>query len=172
MNRVGIILGSQSDLSKMRQAEEALREFEVPYELLIASAHRTPERVRQWAEGAEQRGLDVIIAGAGMAAHLAGVIASYTPLPVIGVPLSGGALGGLEALYSTVAMPRGTPVATVAIDGAFNAGLLAVQILATGEPSLRQRLKTYKRKLGEKVLQQSLDLQREQSQAPGSAQAE
>lgn len=156
MNRVGIVMGSKSDLERMRQAGEALSEFGVGYELLIASAHRTPERVRQWAEGAEERGLEVIIAGAGMAAHLAGVVASYTALPVIGVPLSGGALGGVEALYSTVAMPRGTPVATVAIDGAFNAGLLAVQMLAISEPSLRTRLKAYKQKLGEKVIQQSL----------------
>lgn len=155
MNRVGIVMGSKNDLPRMQQAGEALGEFEIPYEMLIASAHRTPERVRQWAEGAEKRGLEVIIAGAGMAAHLAGVIASYTALPVIGVPLSGGALGGVEALYSTVAMPRGTPVATVAIDGAFNAGLLAVQILATREPALRERLKAYKQKLAEQVVQQS-----------------
>ena len=156
MNRVGIVMGSKSDLPKMRQAEEALSVFEIGSELLIASAHRTPERVRQWAGEAEKRGLEVIIAGAGMAAHLAGVVASYTTLPVIGVPLSGGALGGVEALYSTVAMPKGTPVATVAIDGAFNAGLLAVQILAVGEPALRERLRAYKQQLGAQVLQHSL----------------
>ena len=161
MKQVGIVMGSQSDLARMREAAEALELFEISYEMIIASAHRTPERVSSWAREAEDRGLEVLIAGAGMSAHLAGVVASLTRLPVIGIPLSGSALKGLDALYSTVNMPRGTPVATVAIDGAFNAGLLAVQILAVKEPGLRDRLKEYKFKLGEKVEQQSRELEKQ-----------
>jgi len=160
MKQVGIILGSQSDVEKMKGATEALTEFGVDYEFIIASAHRTPERVQKWALGAESRGLKVLIAAAGMAAHLGGVVASLTTLPVIGVPLSGGALGGQDSLYSTVSMPKGTPVATVAIDGSFNAGLLAVQILATADPALREKLKAYKKSTAEKIIEQAKAFER------------
>lgn len=155
MAEVGIIMGSQSDLDKMKKAREALEAFGIDSEMIVASAHRTPERVRQWALGAEERGVRVIIAGAGMAAHLAGVVASLTVLPVIGVPCSGGALGGVDALYATVNMPKGTPVATVAIDGAYNAGLLAVQILAASNPDLREKLKAFREKQAAEIARQS-----------------
>jgi len=154
-------MGSQSDLETMKKAARALETFGVAYEMAIASAHRTPQRVLEWAQGAEQRGLEVLIAGAGMAAHLAGVVASQTVLPVIGVPCSGSALQGVDALYSTVNMPPGTPVATVAVDGAFNAGLLAVQILAVKDAGLRDQLKAYKRQMAEQVLEQSRALEKE-----------
>jgi 5-(carboxyamino)imidazole ribonucleotide mutase len=160
MKKVGIILGSASDAKKMEGAQKALDEFGIDFERLVASAHRTPDRVRDWVSGAEERGLEVIIAGAGMSAHLAGVVASLTVLPVIGVPCSGGALNGVDALYSTVNMPKGTPVATVAVDGSFNAGLLAVKMLAIKEPELREQLKAYKKKMVEKVAEQSKPLER------------
>lgn len=155
MKKVGIVLGSQSDLEKMQGARDALERFGIEYEFTVASAHRTPQRVHDWTTGARDRGLRVIIAGAGMAAHLGGVVASLTTLPVIGVPLSGSALNGVDALYSTVAMPRGTPVATVAIDGSFNAGILAVQILATSDDSLADALKKYKQEMAEKIATQA-----------------
>lgn len=145
--RVGIVLGSDSDLTVMEDAASVLREFEVSFELTIASAHRSPERAAAYAREAEGRGIDVIISGAGMAAHLPGVLAAYTCLPVIGVPLQGGALNGQDALYAIVQMPPGVPVATVAINGARNAALLAVQILSVKDAELRERFRAYKEKL-------------------------
>jgi 5-(carboxyamino)imidazole ribonucleotide mutase len=148
---VSVIMGSDSDLPVMAAAAEALEEFGVPYELKVMSAHRTPAEVAEYAKGAASRGLKVIIAGAGGAAHLAGAVAAYTELPVIGVPVLGKALHGADALYSTVQMPAGVPVATVAVDGAKNAGLLAVQILATAEAALQAKMREYKKKMAERV---------------------
>jgi 5-(carboxyamino)imidazole ribonucleotide mutase len=151
--RVGIVLGSDSDLDKMRPCLETLESFGVPYELRIISAHRTPAAAHEYAATAAKRGLEVLIAAAGGAAHLAGVLASLTPLAVIGVPIEASALGGLDSLLSTVQMPRGVPVATVAIGlaGAANAAVLAVQVLAVGDARLRQALVAYKAKLAEGV---------------------
>ncbi|HXX40416.1 MAG TPA: 5-(carboxyamino)imidazole ribonucleotide mutase [bacterium] len=149
--RVGIVVGSDSDLPVMQEAGRVLADFGVPYELTIASAHRSPDRVERYVAEAEGRGIQVLIAGAGAAAHLAGAIAARTALPVIGVPLPGGALGGLDALLSTVQMPAGVPVATVAIGGARNAALLAVQILGVAEPALRERYRGYQTKLAAQV---------------------
>ena len=142
--RVGILMGSQSDLPKMEKAAEVLKGFGITHEVKVLSAHRLPDRVAEYAEQAEGRGLQVLIAGAGMANHLAGALAAHCTLPVIGVPLSGSALNGVDALYSTVQMPRGVPVATVAIDGAANAGYLAAEILALGDEPLREKLKTHR----------------------------
>ncbi|MBI4082682.1 MAG: 5-(carboxyamino)imidazole ribonucleotide mutase [Candidatus Lambdaproteobacteria bacterium] len=142
---VGIIMGSDSDLETMRAAADALAELDVPHELRVVSAHRTPEDLADYAKSARPRGLRVIIAGAGGAAHLPGVTAAYTTLPVIGVPVQTGALGGLDSLYSIVQMPAGVPVATVGIGNARNAGLLAAQILATGDPALHARLEAFRR---------------------------
>ena len=131
--RVGVVMGSQSDLAKMSKAWEALSELGIGYEVRVISAHRTPEEAAAYARSAEERGLRVIIAGAGGAAHLAGVMAAYTILPVIGVPIASGALGGFDALCATVMMPSGVPVATVAVDGAANAGVLAAEIIALSD---------------------------------------
>lgn len=144
---VGIIMGSDSDLSVMSGAAEILAEFGVPYELTIVSAHRTPEKLFRYAQGAAGRGLRVVVAGAGGAAHLPGMVASLTALPVVGVPVKTAALGGVDSLYSIVQMPPGVPVATVAINGATNAGLLAVQILAVADEALREKIVEYKEKL-------------------------
>lgn len=152
---VGIVLGSDSDLPVMEEAARILDDFGVPYEMTIASAHRSPDLAAEYARTAEERGLKLLIAGAGMAAHLPGVLAAYTCLPVIGVPLQGGALNGVDALYSIVQMPPGVPVAAVAINGARNAALLAVQILGLGEPLLRERFRTYKKGLVESVVRKA-----------------
>lgn len=149
--KVGIIMGSDSDLPVMSKAAEILDELQVPYELTIVSAHRTPDRLCEYAKTAEEKGLSVIIAGAGGAAHLPGMAAAMTVLPVIGVPVQTKALGGVDSLYSIVQMPPGIPVATVAINGAQNAGLLAAKILATSDPELLQRLKDYSQELKEQV---------------------
>jgi 5-(carboxyamino)imidazole ribonucleotide mutase len=143
---VGILMGSKSDWDTMRQAADMLTKFGVPHEAKVLSAHRTPALTTEYASSAEKRGLAVIIAGAGGAAHLAGVIAAHTVLPVIGVPIQSPALQGLDSLLSTVQMPKGIPVATVAIGaaGAANAGLLAVEILAGARPDLRQKLRAYR----------------------------
>lgn len=141
---VGILVGSESDLPVMEKAGELLQRFEIPYEISVKSAHRNPEDVDAYVRAAEGRGIQVLICGAGMAAHLAGAVAARTVLPVIGVPMSGGALGGADALYATVQMPKGVPVATVAIDGAQNAAILAAQILATSDDKLRRRLNEFK----------------------------
>lgn len=149
---VGIIMGSDSDLPVMQQAADVLKEFNVPYEMTIVSAHRTPQRLFEYARAAEERGLEVIIAGAGGAAHLPGMAAALTALPVIGVPVKATALEGLDALFSIVQMPPGVPVATVAINNAKNAGLLAAQILGGKFPELRTRMKEYKAQMEQLVL--------------------
>jgi len=143
--RVGILMGSQSDLAKMEKAAEVLKTFRVTHEMRVLSAHRLPDRVAEYAKEAEARGIQVLIGGAGMANHLAGALAAHSTLPVIGVPLSGSALNGVDALYATVQMPKGVPVATVAIDGAANAAYLAIEILALHDASLRERLQAYRR---------------------------
>ena len=137
---VGVVMGSDSDLPVMKAASDALSEFGVPHEVTIVSAHRTPDRMYDYARGAGARGIKVIIAGAGGAAHLPGMVAALTPLPVIGVPVKASSLEGLDSLLSIVQMPRGVPVATVAINNARNAGLLAVRMLAIGDPELMSRL--------------------------------
>ena len=149
--KVGIVMGSDSDLKIMQDAVKVLRDFGVESEVVVASAHRTPYKALQYAESAEERGIEVIIAGAGAAAHLGGVLAAVTPLPVIGVPINATALNGLDALYAMVQMPSGIPVATVAINGAKNAGILAAQILSVKEPELRKQLKAYKEKMAQEV---------------------
>src|SRR3989304_2756253 len=143
---VAVIMGSTSDWEAMRQADDMLTRFGVPHECRVLSAHRTPVETADYASSASARGLEVIIAGAGGAAHLAGVVASHTILPVIGVPMQSAALNGLDSLLSTVQMPKGVPVATVAIgaSGAANAGLLAVALLATSRPELRTKLQAYR----------------------------
>ncbi|MDJ0926690.1 MAG: 5-(carboxyamino)imidazole ribonucleotide mutase [Gammaproteobacteria bacterium] len=150
--RVGIIMGSDSDLPVMQAAADVLSELDVSWELNIVSAHRTPQRLFDYASRADARGLRVIIAGAGGAAHLPGMVAAISPLPVIGVPVSATKLAGQDALLSIVQMPAGVPVATVAIDNATNAGLLAAQMLGTGSEELRERLRSYKDGLAEQVL--------------------
>jgi 5-(carboxyamino)imidazole ribonucleotide mutase len=146
---VGIIIGSKSDRDVMNGCLEQLDELGVPYELIIASAHRAPERVHDWASSAVSRGIRVIIAAAGKAAHLAGVVAAYTPLPVIAVPMRTSDLGGLDSLLSMVQMPTGVPVATVAINGAKNAAILATQILGTGDIDYRKKIVALKAKMAE-----------------------
>jgi len=149
---VGIIMGSSSDAETMEGARSILKEFDVPHEFLVVSAHRTPDYMLSYAAHAARRGLKVIIAGAGGAAHLPGMVASKTSLPVIGVPVQSRALNGLDSLLSIVQMPAGIPVATVAIGNAANAGLLAVRILANSESGLRERLEQYAERLQQKVL--------------------
>lgn len=146
---VGIVMGSASDQPKMQAAEIILDRFNVPYESNVISAHRMPEQAHEYSKLAEERGLEVIIAAAGRAAHLAGVMAANTILPVIGVPVHGGHLGGADSLYSTVQMPAGVPVATVGIDQATNAAILAVQILAGSRPELREKLRSFKKELAQ-----------------------
>lgn len=154
---VSIIMGSTSDLPVMKGAAEILDEFELPFEMNALSAHRTPEKVEDFAKSAYNRGVRVIIAGAGMAAHLPGVIAAMTPVPVIGVPIKA-SLDGMDALLAIVQMPPGIPVATVAINGARNAGILAVQILATGNHELHKKIITFKEDLKGKIVKANEDL--------------
>ena len=156
---IGIIMGSDSDLPTMEKAIALCEDFTVPHEVAIISAHRTPERMVDYARNAHKRGIKVIIAGAGGAAHLPGMVASLTPLPVIGVPVTTRQLQGLDSLYSIVQMPRGIPVATVAIGNAQNAGLLAVQILATSDDQLQIQVEQYRHNLAQTVLdkQERLD---------------
>lgn len=149
---VGVIMGSDSDLKIMADAANVLEQFGVPFELTVVSAHRTPQRMVEYATTAVARGLKVIVAGAGGAAHLPGMVASLTPLPVVGVPIAATLLNGTDALLSIAQMPAGVPVATVAVNNATNAGLLAVQILATADPALREAMETYKQGLETKVL--------------------
>lgn len=144
---VGIVMGSQSDLPTMFAAIEILREFGVPHEVDIISAHRTPDKLVEYARGAVERGLRVIVAGAGGAAHLPGMLVAMTPLPVVGVPVKTSTLSGVDSLYSIVQMPRGVPVATVAIGNSTNAGLLAVRILAASDVDLRKTMETYQTKM-------------------------
>ena len=144
---VGIIMGSDSDLPVMQAAATVLDEFNIPYELTIVSAHRTPDRMYEYAKSAYQRGLQIIIAGAGGSAHLPGMVAAITHLPVIGVPVQSKTMSGIDSLYSIVQMPGGIPVATVAINGAKNAGLLAAQIIATTDSVLAEKLIEYRKEM-------------------------
>ncbi len=149
---VGIIMGSQSDLKIMKGAAEVLEQWNIPFELTIVSAHRTPDRMVEYARSARSRGIKVIIAGAGGAAHLPGMVASLTTLPVIGVPVkSSNSIDGWDSVLSILQMPSGVPVATVALDGATNAGILAAQILATSDGELAEKLENFKKSLKEKV---------------------
>lgn len=156
---VAIIMGSDSDLPIMSKAADILKEFGVHYEIRILSAHRVPTKVKEFVESSEKKGIKVFIAGAGLAAHLPGVVASYTSLPVIGVPLKSGALNGFDSLLSIVQMPPGVPVATVAIDGSKNAALLALQILAISNHEISEKLKSYKKEMEETVLRKDSELQ-------------
>ncbi len=150
---VGIIMGSQSDLEVMQGASDMLKKFDVPFEMTIVSAHRTPDRMRTYALGAKARGLRVIIAGAGGAAHLPGMVASYTILPVIGVPVkSSNSIDGWDSVLSILQMPTGVPVATVALNAAKNAGILAAQIMATSDENISQKLADYKKEMEKLVL--------------------
>ena len=150
---VGIIMGSQSDLEIMEQAADFLKSLEIPYELTVVSAHRTPERMFEYAKSAKSRGLKVLIAGAGGAAHLPGMVASCTTLPVIGVPiLSSNSIDGWDSVLSILQMPSGIPVATVALNGAMNAGILAAKILGTANEEISNKLETYQNTLKDKVL--------------------
>lgn len=157
--KVGIVMGSKSDLPVVEETIDVLKEFGVDLEVRVLSAHRTPTQAEEFAKTAEQRGLEVIIAAAGKAAHLAGVMAAGTPLPVIGIPMKTSDMGGLDSLLSTVQMPKGVPVATVAIGGGKNAGLLAVQILSVKYPVLRQKFKQFKAKQAEEILRIDSELE-------------
>ncbi len=158
MPEVGIIMGSDSDLVVMKEAVDILQEFSVDYEITICSAHRLPEKTAEYAAKAAGRGLNVIIAGAGGAAHLPGVIAAYTVLPVIGVPINTKTLSGIDSLYSIVQMPRGIPVATVAINGSANAALLALEILAIKDEKISHKLIKYRGKMADEVIKKDRQL--------------
>lgn len=159
---VGIVLGSDSDLSTMKESAKILEKFKVPYEMTVSSAHRSPKRTIDYAKRAEKRGVKVLIVGAGGAAHLAGVIAAHTTLPVIGVPMHTGPLKGRDSLYSTVQMPKGVPVATMAIgkSGAINAAIMAVEILALSNAQIRKELKRFKTDLAKDVEKKGKKLER------------
>ena len=159
--QVGIVMGSDSDMGVMQSAADVLRDFGVAFEITIASAHRSPQRAAAWASTAPERGIKVIIAGAGHAAHLAGAMAAHTSLPIIGVPIDSSCLQGMDALLATVQMPPGIPVATMAIGkpGARNAGILAVQILALADAGLSEKLQEYKQDIAAKVEQKAKKLQ-------------
>lgn len=158
--QVGIVMGSDSDLEVMKESASILKKFDIPFEMTIASAHRSPKRAAQLASSARKRGLKVFIAGAGHAAHLAGAVAAFTSLPVIGVPIDSSCLQGFDSLLSTVQMPPGVPVATVSIGkaGAKNAGILAVQILALSDSKLEKKLEAYKKELEKNVVQKAKKL--------------
>lgn len=159
---VSIIMGSDSDLPVMREAADILKEFSIPFEISIVSAHRTPDRMLTFAKEAHERGIKVIIAGAGGAAHLPGMVASLSPLPVIGVPIkSSNSIDGWDSVLSILQMPGGVPVATVALNGAKNAGILAAQILGTSDKSILEKMQAYKNSLSEKVLQKVKKLSEE-----------
>ena len=161
MTKVGIIMGSNSDLPVMQAAAEILKEFGIAYEIDIVSAHRTPEKMFDYAKSAHTRGLQVIIAGAGGAAHLPGMVASLTPLPVIGVPVkSSNSIDGWDSLLSIVQMPNGVPVATVAVNAAQNAGILAAQIIACSDKDLLTKMISFKESLKEKVLKASAEMKK------------
>ena len=156
MVKVGIIMGSKSDLPVMKEAIDILKNFDIEIEVDIVSAHRTPEKMMEYGKKAHQKGLKVIIAGAGGAAHLPGMIASFTPLPVIGVPIrSSNSIEGWDSILSILQMPGGVPVATVALDGAKNAGILAAQIVGTSDPSILEKVNHYKEELKTKVINSS-----------------
>lgn len=165
---VGILMGSDSDWETMEPAATRLRAFEIACEVQVMSAHRSPAAVAEYASSARKRGLAVIIVGAGAAAHLGGVVAAHTTLPVIGVPVASSTLGGLDALLATVQMPSGVPVATVAIGGAENAGILAAQILALRDATLAERLERFKAELADGVRQKNLRLQKKVSPDGGA----
>ena len=160
--KVGILMGSDSDFDVMKEVSTILEQFDITYEMRVLSAHRSPDIVSEYSKSASSRGISLIIAGAGLAAHLAGTIAANTILPVIGIPLNASSLGGFESLLSTVMMPAGIPVATVAIGktGAFNAGLLAVQILALADDTLKKKLEDYRKSLLDKVLEKDRKIQK------------
>ena len=160
MAKVGIVMGSESDLSVMSKAAEILDKFGVDYEMTIISAHREPDEFFEYASNAEEKGFKVIIAGAGMAAHLPGMCAAIFPMPVIGVPMHTSSLGGRDSLYSIVQMPSGIPVATVAINGGANAGILAVKMLAISDADLLQKLKEYKDELKDGVVAKAEKLEK------------
>jgi 5-(carboxyamino)imidazole ribonucleotide mutase len=162
VKKVLVLMGSETDAKVMEAAADALDRFGIPYEMHIASAHRTPDKVRKLAQNARANGFGVVIAGAGMSAHLGGAVAANTTLPVIGVPLATGALQGVDALLSTAQMPRGIPVATVAVgpSGAYNAGLLAAAILATGDEALAAKLDAFRGEMAEKVEEKDAALKR------------
>ncbi len=155
--KVSIIMGSTSDLSVMEKAAKVLNDFQIPFEINALSAHRTPEEVEIFAKGAAEKGIEVIIAGAGMAAHLPGVIAAMTTVPVIGVPIKA-SIEGMDALLAIAQMPPGIPVATMAINGAMNAGILAAQILAVGDANLKEKILTFKENLKEKIVKANKEL--------------
>ena len=161
MKKVGIMMGSDSDLPVVEKAIDALKEFGIPYEVHVYSAHRTPEQVKEFTQNAEANGFGVIIAAAGMAAHLAGAVAANTVLPVIGIPVSAKKLDGLDALLSTVQMPSGIPVATVAVDGAKNAAILAAQIIALGDADLSLKLKADREKAANIVLEKNQKIEQQ-----------
>lgn len=156
--KIAIVMGSKSDYPVVERAEAICREFGVEYETRIISAHRTPRVAEEFASKAEENGIEVIIAAAGKAAHLGGVLAAYTAMPVIGLPIKSSTMDGLDSLLSMVQMPKGIPVATVAIDGAENAALLAVQILSVKYPELRSKMKNYKAKMEEDIIRQDREL--------------
>ncbi|MFA5527692.1 MAG: 5-(carboxyamino)imidazole ribonucleotide mutase [Peptostreptococcales bacterium] len=158
--KVAIIMGSDSDYKVVEKTEKLLLDFDVACEVRIMSAHRTPYQAENFAKNAEEKGIEVIIAAAGKAAHLPGVLAAYTPLPVIGLPIKSSTMDGLDSLLSIVQMPKGIPVATVAIDGAENAALLAVQILSLKYADLRQKMKDYKKKMEEEVIRKDMEFQK------------
>ena len=159
MAKVGIVMGSDSDMPVMAKAAEILDRFGIDYEMKIISAHREPDIFFDWAKTAEERGIKVIIAGAGMAAHLPGMCAALFPMPVIGIPMHTTSLGGRDSLYSIVQMPSGIPVATVAINGGANAGILAAKILAVSEPALLDKLKAYTEEMKDQVVAKDAKLQ-------------
>lgn len=156
--KVSILMGSDSDLNVMKKASDTLKEFNVGHEMRILSAHRVPEELKKYILQAEKKGTKVFIAGAGLAAHLPGVVASLTKLPVIGVPLASGSLNGLDSLLAIVQMPSGVPVATVAIDGAKNAAILAVQILSVADKTLATKMSNHKKKMKAEVLKKNKKL--------------
>jgi len=160
---VGILMGSESDLPVMEKAAEVLKEMGISYEMEISSAHRFPEKTARYAKAARRRGIEVLIAGAGMAAHLAGVLASHTTLPVIGVPIKSGALNGADALYSTVQMPPGVPVATVGIDGAKNAAYLACEILSIKYPEITKKIEDFRSRMRKSMEKKSKEIKRKKS---------
>jgi len=161
MSKVLILMGSDSDFDVMKKASKVLKEMDISFEMDICSAHRTPDRAKQYAEEAEERGIEVIIAAAGMSAHLAGFIAAHTTVPVIGVPIASGALNGFDALLSTVQMPPGVPVATVGINGSENAAYLACEILSLKYPEITDKLKQKRKEMHNKVLEKSEKIKKE-----------
>ncbi|MBP2071171.1 5-(carboxyamino)imidazole ribonucleotide mutase [Thermoanaerobacterium butyriciformans] len=161
MPKVAVVMGSDSDFPLVKKALELFKEFNIEFDVRVISAHRTPDIAHDFAKEAVKNGYEVIIAAAGKAAHLAGVLASMTPLPVIGIPIKSSTLDGLDSLLSTVQMPQGIPVATVAIDGSYNAALLAIEILGIKYPELMEKVIEYKKKLSEEVIEKDKKLQGE-----------